>query len=892
MPAIRKCCALKGSRLALFTLIALAIAVAIGSPGIAQQSQISISAPGQPAGSSIVVPSGARLTVDVVSHPGDRIGRALRVQSPLPQPDGWVTNLARTVTPELNDGSNAHAFVRRVYFDADKTTSFEWTTLGLAPGDYRLVGLFYDEVGDVLTDSQGGALFLSSNVITIAEGLSDDLLPPSSSQATISALVEAIESEMTGASPAVVRLYDMSGQPLSATASATTGQPVALAINTSGMADLDNRVTLDLALMTGGGEFPWLEVYPAAAWVAAGEAVAASTIQQQAGPVLVQFFHLPPDLLSVDLSGTLRATATFTHWDEGLLPLPPGTEPSDPSGPTVGGAASTLLTLLDSPAGTVPVSSGEVLESFDVRIVFPDLGLGSTRYAAFAEDVEDYFHFATKEWFTLEVTMEEVPLADLPIDYLDWWNGLAHDPTRALDPGDQGDLELIRQIYATENRFEVAAELEALRPTRSAGEDLTVYMTWATSSGSGAGQSDVEIQTAFRQPLFSIDYQRSGLWGRPTVHAPSTVWDTSNDRRLATSITTHEIAHVAWRFEHDLAVGHVGSYVLRRSSDQTSSGGLDNRILSYLNESSALEAIGWRDTLMSLSRNRFLPEIRMADDQLSAVLELYEPATGPCPEAVDGYSFLGAFGQRHFFLSDDKRTWPVARSRALAAGGDLASIHSATQDSWLAGQLASSGTMAFIGLNDEGEEGILRWSNGDAVTYDNSSGNSESRDYAVANFWGGSWSFDSELVWRHAVLELACEPAEPSCPESLSGFTSLGEFDGNEYFLSDQKAPWTEQLALAQSVDASPVVVDSPAKNRFILDNTSESVWLGLTDSATEGTFVWVDGTPLSFENFASCCSTNSESHDYASLNFWDGKWAVESNGVYRRVVVEVACEP
>jgi hypothetical protein len=35
-------------------------------------------------------------------------------------------------------------------------------------------------------------------------------------------------------------------------------------------------------------------------------------------------------------------------------------------------------------------------------------------------------------------------------------------------------------------------------------------------------------------------------------------------------------------------------------------------------------------------------------------------------------------------------------------------------------------------------------------------------------------------------------------------------------------------------------------------------VWLGLTDQAVEGVFVWVDGTPLVFENFADTEPNNA----------------------------------
>jgi len=51
------------------------------------------------------------------------------------------------------------------------------------------------------------------------------------------------------------------------------------------------------------------------------------------------------------------------------------------------------------------------------------------------------------------------------------------------------------------------------------------------------------------------------------------------------------------------------------------------------------------------------------------------------------------------------------------------------------------------------------------------------------------------------------------------------------------------RLAILDTADR-----DAVARSMIGADN----VFIGLTDAAVEGTFVWVDGTPLTFQNFAS----------------------------------------
>ena len=79
-------------------------------------------------------------------------------------------------------------------------------------------------------------------------------------------------------------------------------------------------------------------------------------------------------------------------------------------------------------------------------------------------------------------------------------------------------------------------------------------------------------------------------------------------------------------------------------------------------------------------------------------------------------------------------------------------------------------------------------------------------------------------------------------------------YNGHTYYLLDA-ATWNDSEAAALALGGHLAKIDDQNENNFvaqrfgpgILDFTHRGgLWIGLTDQAQEGTFVWADGTPLS----------------------------------------------
>ncbi len=89
-------------------------------------------------------------------------------------------------------------------------------------------------------------------------------------------------------------------------------------------------------------------------------------------------------------------------------------------------------------------------------------------------------------------------------------------------------------------------------------------------------------------------------------------------------------------------------------------------------------------------------------------------------------------------------------------------------------------------------------------------------------------------------------------PQSISGYTNAGEFEGSTYFISINPANAVAAKMSAASVGGHLAVIQSAAENIFIANALNAAqAWIGFDDSDVEGKFVWHTGQLITYDNWA-----------------------------------------
>ncbi|XP_056227452.1 CD209 antigen-like protein E [Seriola aureovittata] len=79
---------------------------------------------------------------------------------------------------------------------------------------------------------------------------------------------------------------------------------------------------------------------------------------------------------------------------------------------------------------------------------------------------------------------------------------------------------------------------------------------------------------------------------------------------------------------------------------------------------------------------------------------------------------------------------------------------------------------------------------------------------------------------------------EHSCPQSWLMFGS------SCYYISSQRKSWDDSRQDCVQRNADLVIINSRQEQNFLTGFTAVA-WIGMTDREVEGTWIWVDGTPV-----------------------------------------------
>ncbi|XP_072846444.2 CD209 antigen-like protein D [Pogona vitticeps] len=120
-------------------------------------------------------------------------------------------------------------------------------------------------------------------------------------------------------------------------------------------------------------------------------------------------------------------------------------------------------------------------------------------------------------------------------------------------------------------------------------------------------------------------------------------------------------------------------------------------------------------------------------------------------------------------------------------------------------------------------------------------------------------------------------------PDSLS----WQEFHGSCYYFSETAEKWTDAKKLCALSNSHLIIINSRKEQDFVIGNIkSVSMWLGLNDVHTEGTWHWIDGS-IPTQTYWRVGEPNNDGDEDCAALYNNGKW----NDISCDVQVHYGCE-
>lgn len=137
------------------------------------------------------------------------------------------------------------------------------------------------------------------------------------------------------------------------------------------------------------------------------------------------------------------------------------------------------------------------------------------------------------------------------------------------------------------------------------------------------------------------------------------------------------------------------------------------------------------------------------------------------------------------------------------------------------------------------------------------------------------------LTWNEPQATTCCNNCNGN-GNYIPGFVYMGSLHGHHYYCSTSPATWQNAQANCVANGGNLAVVTSAAENNFIASKlTTQSAYIGLSDHLQEGTFKWVDGSPLSYTNWYPGQPNNyGVGQDYVEMlssGLWNDQYANSS---------------
>ncbi|KAM4727964.1 macrophage mannose receptor 1-like isoform 2-T2 [Anableps anableps] len=275
------------------------------------------------------------------------------------------------------------------------------------------------------------------------------------------------------------------------------------------------------------------------------------------------------------------------------------------------------------------------------------------------------------------------------------------------------------------------------------------------------------------------------------------------------------------------------------------------------------------------------------------VVTTIPPPTQNPPQCPDGWNRVGTRNVCAKFFTgprSEEKTWFEARDYCRAIGGDLLSIHSASELMFVrAGK-------AWIGLHSVDPNIGYVWTDGSALNFQhwqegepNNFNNDESCTEFVLYNWDdqGSWNdlnCESYNDWL-CQIRAGTTPKPPPNNTALEFNTTADgwlQWRGKQYFLNRISNSMEEAREFCKRRHGDLASITSKEENIFLWKQISRSygAWFIGLSVDLDGTFWWMDSTPVSYQRWdEDQPNSNAFDENCVTMGYHMGYWRTSNCG-------------
>lgn len=125
----------------------------------------------------------------------------------------------------------------------------------------------------------------------------------------------------------------------------------------------------------------------------------------------------------------------------------------------------------------------------------------------------------------------------------------------------------------------------------------------------------------------------------------------------------------------------------------------------------------------------------------------------------------------------------------------------------------------------------------------------------------------------------------------IPGFVYMGKHNGHQYYCSKGAATWPSAKSICEANGGHLAIINNLEENNYLAGLLqTNAAYIGLSDSGTEGTFQWVDGSDLSYTRWYPGQPNDYRGYqDYVEL-LKNGQWNDQYNDKPLEFIMEIPC--